>query len=516
VSRRKRPRRRATTRQPFDLGILVVHGIGSQARGDTLRGFAEPLGAFIADRLATSTDVIGAFRITRDERPQAGRHRMEFEFGGLDAAGALPIRQRWLAAECYWDDVAQADDLSSLWTWLLRVVPWLLMWQLRASVTAGLVARLGRRRAWLNPLTWYVFFCNFFWSLVLRSILSLVFLTTAVIVAIPMTFMDVSDSSELPRLLRAVIRGLLATLGDAEAFVTRPNVAAAMQARFHDEYAWMCRQTDAVVIVAHSQGAALTYRALRDLDRAALSPLNGVFCMGSGLGPLGSIAAPSRSFGLSVFTLIAAVPGFVTLPSALIPVAVTASLLILSLWLLLVTLGVFILAVILDPGTVSHEVAHLLSALASRVAGDVATNGRLVTIGILLALPSLAATLFVGGARRRDLAPPVERNRWIEYYSPLDPVSLGTRRSKHATVVRVVNWPRGRLFDEHTSYFINDRNVLPDLCQRLGSWLSIRLPTGSDAAPEPHWRRMKTWLVLGAPSVLTMIAFLFGRAVRIW
>jgi hypothetical protein len=312
------------------------------------------------------------------------------------------------------------------------------------------------------------------------------------------------------------MRKLLGTLGDAEAFVTRPEMAAAMEKRFHAEYSWLSQRADAIVVVAHSQGAALTYRALRALDERDRVALIGVFCMGSGLGPLSSIASPSRSWLLSTVTLICALPGFVTLPTALIPVAVVATVSAWTVILVLATLSLLAWGVIFFPGDVWSSLRGLAEALANRIHGDFSRSAPLVGLALGLALPSLVVTFFAGAGRRRRLTPLLSVDRWIEYFSPLDPVSLGTRGGNHATIVRVVNLHGLNIFTEHSAYFTNDRGVLPDLCQRLGHWLSVKLPSEADAAPDLPRRRVITRLVLAAPSMVTMLIYLAGRPWGLW
>ena len=512
--RHERSRRRAADKPEFDLGLLIVHGIGRQARGDTLRAFVEPLTTFVADGLAVSADAVGIFERVGDDRPSGRRHCVELQFSGLDGGRAVPVRQRWLATECYWDDVVATDDLQSLWLWLVRVFPWLLMWQVRSSVTAGLVARFTSGGRWLNPLTWFAFFCNLFWSLMVRAVVSTVFLAAAVAFTPALVVSAVSRTERLPRLARALTNVMFATLGDAEAFVSRPDVAAAMQARFAEDFGWLRQQARSVVVVAHSQGAALTYQALRASPPESLASLQGVFCMGSGLGPLSGAAAPSRSFALSMATLMIALPGFVALPTALIPVAVLAALSVVAITALIATLALLPLGVLVAPREAARGIADIVQGLAGRYGDGLAQNADLLTVAVVLAVPAFAVTL--RAERRRRLIPPVPRDRWIEYCSPLDPVSLGTRPGEHATFVRVVNLRGLQVFREHTSYFANDRELLPDLCERLSGWMSIALPGRADATPIPRESRTVTRLVLAAPSILTIFGFLVGRLLRLW
>jgi hypothetical protein len=312
--------------QKAALGVLFVHGIGAQRRGETLATFGGALyqwleracerthrrwvGAGITRESVKSwadttvrprhearRDFVVADLVARlleatpraddapvvDVRSVAGAAQAEFvatsvaldevrltsvdvpdrpsnatlSFHGLQADGALS-GEAWLLAESWWAETFSVPSFGDLAGWGLGIIPWTLGShfgeRVRLAWAAHRQAKTAAERAWS-----FVKLIRAFLALVASLLLSVVtmawLLLLLVLAAIPIT--------SLREALGAMQRRFAAYLGDSYVLVTRPIEGASIVGQVRRDLEWMSERCDAVAVVAHSQGAAVAYEALR-------------------------------------------------------------------------------------------------------------------------------------------------------------------------------------------------------------------------------------------------------------
>lgn len=241
----------------FTLGILFVHGIGQQARGETLTGFGEPLIDWI-DKWAAG----GAVR-----RPALRLDDALVRPDPQDPSAPPYVIGQWrgsegepravLLAESWWADAFLAPSFGELLAWV----------RYAAFVTISLHFGSRFRRAWKARResrgkqlvgAWLVLVREAVYFLVGSWVLSL---SAALVLAV------LGVTSVIPGLggtVRRMQLALAGTLGDSYVLLMRPIQRAAIVGQLRRDLAWMARRCDRVAIVAHSQGAAVAHLALRE------------------------------------------------------------------------------------------------------------------------------------------------------------------------------------------------------------------------------------------------------------
>lgn len=160
-----------------EIGILLVHGIGSQIRGETLVNMGEPLYRTIKDWIESTplpsdgvrgsgdlqlkdpplsrgkVQLIDAFLspLKAAEFPQAVEPA-HFRLSIARASDGLPIE--WIMAECHWASSFPPPSPRTVTLWIMRVLPWicvsLLARRLRMAAIAIAAAMATSPRGWLE------------------------------------------------------------------------------------------------------------------------------------------------------------------------------------------------------------------------------------------------------------------------------------------------------------------------------------------------------------------------------
>jgi hypothetical protein len=268
------------------LGVLFVHGIGQQARGETLVQWLDPLVDWVSAWLLGARewkagaelprcDVRRAV-LTADREPAHAEVEIHAPPGWVGAEAAA---SRLVVAEAYWAETFPAPSAAEVTDWLLEIGPMTLLlhagllvrraWRgLRASRGAATRTRaaLALTRATLGVLLSVAVLPVFLAALLLVAALRLV--------PIP----------GVAAALRKVQAALAAVIGDSTVFASSPARLAAIVTEVRASMAWLEPRCEAMIVVAHSQGAAVLRQAL-DGDAALPPPakLAGVVTLGAGL-----------------------------------------------------------------------------------------------------------------------------------------------------------------------------------------------------------------------------------------
>ena len=476
-----------STETKCELGVLFIHGIGYQKRGETLLAFGEPLCRWFEASLDASIEIRQA---TLDSDPDDGAAPAHVDIS-LWYAGRP--RECVLAESC-WAGSFPTPAFGDVARWALLALPWTLAAQLARRFRPAMGEQGGMLRHYPRfAVDAVVSFATFF----LGACLELVVLALLALSVIP-----VSGLRDFILRLQMRIAGLI---GDSYALLDSPIRSAAIVEKVRRDLEWLSRRTDRIAIVAHSQGAAVAHKLIAQLfrERSASAPgatgeprrhlLDAValyFSFGSGLGKLHDIQQAFRAGGNTLrlgFGLMAAV---LVLP-VLLPVALLTgrgpSLLLGFAFMLSFVAFLAIVVIVAYRNRSSEDDRKELELSCFR----------------LLTLPAL------------DRTPDHGTIRWVDCYSSWDPVPSGPLRGGESSWIdsRRISNGGGLLFD-HVTYWRNRDEFVRLLVAELG-WPPTPSTRGEDSSPVVRRRWRLEWLfafqIIGVLSVLVLIAGLWPR-----
>jgi hypothetical protein len=462
----------------FDVGVLFVHGIGTQRRGQTLAESGGPLFRWLRDRceglarrqlpsdraaeelrrwrqrlqdaewsLAGTPGVAPPSVVTPGSTADSDAllrrvvlHDTQFHDPG-DAAAPAHARMtilslerdervtgdRWLLGESWWADAFASPTYAELARWGIGILPWIVGSHFAAQVerryrerpprplhTAGQDGKTASDRDIWAISLWL-------WRLVAAiGGLGVGLLSTALTIPLLLVVLAVG-ALPIPMVRRALLAlqlKMAATLGDCYVLLARPIEAASIVSQIRRDMVWMAARCSEVVIVAHSQGGAVAHLALRGTNPDELKLL---FTFGSGLRKLEEareLMKSGRSFALSA--LLTAI--------ALVVILLCTSL------------------------------------LASLAFADVQARALSVLLVVLFEIGAVA--LLIAGLRDHfrgiplaDLDRWIERMRlrgprWVDCFASADPVPNGTIAADAEGLSREVCNASSMVAD-HTSYWTN-------------------------------------------------------------
>jgi len=463
---------RAEALMDYDLGILFVHGIGQQRRGETLVNFGEPLQEWLRRWL------------TRDEGEDS---IVEWQDARLSAAaetsGAPPYtrgiwklpnrRCRVLMAECWWADAFGAPSFGELFVWLREAALVTLSQHFSARLRRQWrrtvdPASAGMRRLWeASKVGREIIYFLVGWPLLATMLLAFLVLMF-VVNLVPGT----------GRVVKRIQFIMAATVGDSYAFLKRPIQRVAVTGQFHRDLRWVADQCDRVAVVAHSQGAAVTHVALRQGLPDGLNEENCLLItLGSGLKKLEELAE-IRDKRESM--------GRATLGG-----------------LLLMLAGAWLKGWLPFPAPRQEWVEGWWGWLLG-VGGFFWLTDVLRTLqGIELPVDRLAPLTAFGKAIL-----------WLDYYGLADPVSNGPLLTKQPTFMRsqCVN-NRNSNFSDHTSYWQNMEQFTGSIALAVGGLVDAELRSEveqqwMDLASKLRFRRVTALAWTRALVTMSSIALL--------
>lgn len=262
----------ATAKVRPRIGILFVHGMGEQERGDTLTQMGDAVSEWIRRAVQDNKDIDFSIRHAILRSGEQGPDDDEVSLG---ATAHVTIRiadrrdasrtQEWLLAESWWADVFRPATFGETALWAIAVGP---------SVITGQLVNLVRRlvfedRSWMHG-----------------NLVSLVLLVPRLIVAVVLTIVAIAAAALLTPLAiglfllslipipfissfaKGVAANLAASFGDLLVLVRSPIRFAAMAERVKKDIDAVGRQCDDMFVVAHSQGSAVAWHAIRRVASA--------------------------------------------------------------------------------------------------------------------------------------------------------------------------------------------------------------------------------------------------------
>jgi hypothetical protein len=288
----------------FQLGVLLVHGIGTPRAGDTLVQWGDVLLKTIA-RATRSPEAESRDRLTSSPSMPAGSGgkasggvlvSMERagpgglpESGRFEAAVQLSAgdhTERWLIREGFWAGAFPAPSYRELLSWSVRALPWSIVthfgerywqsvgratrsWQALKPVSNSLLKRPWDRArivAFASAIHHLIVALAPRVEAVFLLIVALA-LTPVLITLLGLTLLlALVPIPQIRKLVLAVQSILTATVGDSFAFVESPIRAALIRECIFDGLKRLKPLCEHTVVVAHSQGAAVVLDALGALE----------------------------------------------------------------------------------------------------------------------------------------------------------------------------------------------------------------------------------------------------------
>lgn len=245
---------------PYDLGVLLVHGIGEQQRGDTLT----EAGDLLLEWLARRAEATGsAADVELNLMDVAGRQASTDEIAGAHALiritppieGALPAN--WVVAESFWADVFRPATFTELASWGVFIGPWAFAAQVR-----GILQRMETAVEvpnWLRPALLPII-----WVVAVAMFLLGAFVGLAVTaLALALVILALTKIPFLADFARSTQRTLANGVGDAYVLTRSPIRFGAMASQVRADLEDLSRESRAVAVIAHSQGTAVAWHAIK-------------------------------------------------------------------------------------------------------------------------------------------------------------------------------------------------------------------------------------------------------------
>lgn len=338
----------------------------------------------------------------------------ELRIEAIESDGYLRI-SNWLLAEAHWAEAFRAPEFSKFARW---------------CIGAG-------------PIT----FCYYFGTLVRRSkrhylslAHALVILATFValleIALLALLLLSLVPSRKLRDLLAAVQRTLTGVLGDSYIFVTDDLQRRAILDRVRRDLRWVLARCRKVVVVAHSQGAAVAYDVLNETLESKSPKLHSVATLGSAFQTLRTIEKSLTQKSL-------------TKKSLTNPTAVEAG------WVAIIGAVLLFTGVwwIYTGGWITGSLMGAVGILALLFGGETAANQQ---------SEDPYPVPLMGGH--------VYSKPWSDFYAAFDPVPFGPLAKEQGCAYeprKIHN--RDSVFTDHNSYWDNKEDFVGPLIRQIAA-----------------------------------------------
>ncbi len=310
--------------QPYDLGVLFVHGIGEQQQGSTLLQFGEPIIETLRRWYMRQTGLgVDCVRVADSVLLPAKNYStipahsvIEFDFSGKGA------EKRWLLAEDWWGDQVVVPESSEFLSWLMTRGSWIALLHsmerltddpstqgeinFYKNVVMSRFAPVLLRKWFANPKNQAL--ANGMLSLYAKPWVLARWMLIALALQIPLTFAYLVTLLPIPSISKWVtnaVRKLASVLGDSFVLVKLESQRGAILSHFEQSLRHMNENCEYVAVIAHSQGTAVVCDVLR--TKPGLRP-DLLVTFGSGVAKLDQLYLAEAGRRLSL-TLAGFIPG---------------------------------------------------------------------------------------------------------------------------------------------------------------------------------------------------------------
>lgn len=267
---------------PAEIGIMFVHGIGSQTRGETLVNFGEPFYKKLKDWIelvdpneevifnrasnehGAKVQLIDAFLspLTNEPSQQAEPAHVRLRIATDFDCPAV----EWVLAECHWATSFPPPPPKKVTLWIMRVLPWIcftfIVRRLRMVINALVSAMTKSPRRWLE-VAWLS-------AGLLLVLLALPFISPTILLLelclVTLLIVQLVPLKVVQDLVTRINAAISAVLGDSYIFASSEFRQQAVTMKLSRDLMWLKSKFDCknVVVIAHSQGAAIAYLTLKN------------------------------------------------------------------------------------------------------------------------------------------------------------------------------------------------------------------------------------------------------------
>ena len=260
-----------------DVGVLFVHGIGDQEEGATVSAWTDALVATLREVLGERAVEVRSAVLGSDASDANAPAHVDLDVYFPNATQAV----RWRLAEGWWAKSFSPPRFAELAWWAVFVLPY--------TILAHFVLKFHRARREGRTVLRRVAGLTRAGALV--ALVALLLPVLAAVVAL-IVVLGAVPIPAIRRLAGALQRQLSQTIGDSFVFLGSPARAGAIVDKVARDTTWLAESSSRQVVVAHSQGAEVAFRALRRLQLTGLSRL---ITLGSGQTKLSTIERAVRS-----------------------------------------------------------------------------------------------------------------------------------------------------------------------------------------------------------------------------
>jgi hypothetical protein len=269
-----RGRRRPKAPDPNRVGVVVIHGIGSQKPGETLLLWAHSLLRVVNAWAATTSGVEHGndHALTADVDLAGGsRPWVAIDVPAAPDADEVPAhgRQTWLLTEAWWAARVTPPSLTEMFSWL---VP---NGEIRRLIR-GIFHGVDRQDRTLRAID-RVFLAPFVWLATLAAVLAYIVLSAARLIP----YKPLQDVA----LFKALDGFLIDWFGDLRVVLTDRAQAASIRSRAIDAIRACAHEgCGTIVVIGHSAGTIVGYTTLTDAALEASLPVRRFITLGQALG----------------------------------------------------------------------------------------------------------------------------------------------------------------------------------------------------------------------------------------
>lgn len=395
-----------------DVGILFVHGIGEQNKGDTLLAFADPLVRWISRGLdairPTAEDEKNDEPLSKVWVEENSPRELLLEHKNAD--DTVTIRESW------WAYNFRAPDIRELSWWLLLVGTWVTL----SHASKPLIDSVRSLRKSISVGGLYAMTIAFFRFAFFYTPMAITFQLVVILLTVLASIPLLPFSESLTKLMLTLSR----TLGDSYLLNHSPIQRRMAIDNVRNDIASMLEKCERINVVAHSQGAAISYFALKEMVDADLIEQDKVkfISVGSGLDKIYELEKLSSTLE---FAKTNRPPGYVRL-----------------LYFL--------------PAAFALFWAVIMAGIASYIS---LTEAIMIDSILIFTLWIAALSMYKYLPSNYHLSD----IKWIDIYASSDPVSNGAIEGPTGSY-EIIN--SRSLITDHTTYFSNYTDFLPLLAKQ--------------------------------------------------
>ena len=245
------------TTQKSRIGILWLHGIGEQCRAQTLVEYGDPLYDFVEKWYAGSSGI----RVEMNSSSLAENDENTPAHASFSVIRDDGESEEWLMAESHWVESFPKPSATAVTEWLMKVVPWVWVSFLARRVRW---AQMNYNKSRQKGLVWarIVQGFNIIGYLILTCVLSPMVLLAEVVLFF-LLILDPLPIKIIQDTIATIQQAISSVLGDSYIFTSSNISREAVTKKIQDDIQWLADRCEHLVVMAHSQGAALAYLTLK-------------------------------------------------------------------------------------------------------------------------------------------------------------------------------------------------------------------------------------------------------------